>query len=393
MAHYVSQMAYVKRNKKDIPWHGLGNPLSPKQPMEVWKQQAGMDWHIRQTPVRFMVHENQDKTAQESNEGNENKESKNSQEKLSQRNTPDIPGTLKDYPEQKVLYRSDTLEPLSVVSKRYQVVQPGEILEFYKDLTEYAGYELETAGVLKGGRKFWALAKTGQSATIKGKDKVNGYLLLATSCDGTLATVATPTTVRVVCNNTLTIAMQESLRDTQDGQSGFRSTAIRVPHNTKFDGELIKKRLGVAVSHWDEFMYGMRQLAKRRMKESEAQTYFRQVLCEDSDSKTRSHHISGDSIPHPHPHPSIYVSNKVGRAFLNEERMLNTVNSLYQGHGRGAEMTGTQNTAWGLLCAITEYVDHERRARNTDNRLDSAWFGQGALIKQKALDKALQLVA
>jgi len=378
MAHYVSQMAYVKRNKKDIPWHGLGNPLSPKQPISVWKQQAGMDWHIRQSPVCFMAHDTQDESTWEGNESEESKK------KTFQQSTPDILGTLKDYPEQKVLYRSDTLEPLSVVSKRYQVVQPGEILEFYKDLTEYAGYELETAGVLKGGRKFWALAKTGQSATVKGKDKVNGYLLLATSCDGTLATVATPTTVRVVCNNTLAIAMKESLRDARDGQNGFRSTAIRVPHNTKFDGELIKQRLGIAVSHWDEFMYGMRQLAKRKVKDSEAQAYLRQVLCEDSDSG--KYQIPG--IPSPQP----YMSNKVGRAFLNEERMLNTVNSLYQGHGRGAELTGTQGTAWGLLCAVTEYVDHERRARNTDNRLDSAWFGQGALIKQKALEQALQLV-
>lgn len=369
MAHEISQMAYVQRSKKDIPWHGLGNALSPRQPISVWKKQAGMDWHIQQTPVRFVTQEK----------------------------SIDILGKLKSYDDQKVLYRSDTLEPLSVVSERYQVVQPGEILEFYKDLTQYAGYELETAGVLKGGRKFWALAKTGQSATIKGKDKVNGYLLLATSCDGTLATVATPTTVRVVCNNTLAIAMQESLKEGQDGQegqNGLKSMAIRVPHNTKFDGDLIKKRLGIAVSHWDEFMYGMRQLAKRKIKDSEAQTYFRQVLCGDSiqtypDSRPALvHEVSGHSRT-----DTPFISNKVGKAFLNEERMLNTVQSLYQGHGRGAEMETAKGTAWGLLCAVTEYVDHERRARNTDNRLDSAWFGQGALIKQKALDGALQLVA
>ncbi|MBR7539987.1 DUF932 domain-containing protein, partial [Mycobacterium tuberculosis] len=82
-------------------------------------------------------------------------------------------------PENKVLYRSDTLEPLSVVSQRYQEVQPSEILEFYRDLTEQADFELETAGVLKGGRKFWALAKTGQSTALKGKDVSNGYILLA----------------------------------------------------------------------------------------------------------------------------------------------------------------------------------------------------------------------
>jgi hypothetical protein len=48
--------------------------------------------------------------------------------------------------------------PLSVVSQRYNVVQPREILEFYRDFTEVSGFELETAGVLKGGKKIWALA-------------------------------------------------------------------------------------------------------------------------------------------------------------------------------------------------------------------------------------------
>lgn len=99
---------------------------------------------------------------------------------------------IHSFPDQKVFYRSDTLEPLSVVSHRYQVVQPAGVLEFYQDLTEVSGYELETAGLLKGGRKFWALAHTGQSTTLKGKDEVGGYLLLATPCDGTLTTVAKP---------------------------------------------------------------------------------------------------------------------------------------------------------------------------------------------------------
>ncbi|SSS38528.1 phage/plasmid-related protein [Acinetobacter baumannii] len=76
------------------------------------------------------------------------------------------------YEEQRVLYRSDTHAPLSVVSQRYQEVQPKEILEFYRDLTEQSGFELETAGVLKGGRKFWALARTGQSAALKARMRV-----------------------------------------------------------------------------------------------------------------------------------------------------------------------------------------------------------------------------
>lgn len=81
-------------------------------------------------------------------------------------------GSIHAFPDQKVLYRSDTKAPLSVVSARYQVVQPREILEFYRDLTEVGGFELETAGVLKEGREFWALAKTGQTGALKGKDHV-----------------------------------------------------------------------------------------------------------------------------------------------------------------------------------------------------------------------------
>ena len=100
--------------------------------------------------------------------------------------------------------RSDTNAPLSVVSGRYQVVQPKEVLEFYRDLSEISGFELETAGVLKAGKKFWALARTGKETALKGNDVVKGYLLLATSCDGTLATTATPSTVRWVPSRCLT---------------------------------------------------------------------------------------------------------------------------------------------------------------------------------------------
>ncbi|RKS12231.1 phage/plasmid-like protein (TIGR03299 family) [Pseudomonas sp. WPR_5_2] len=322
MAHLVEQMAYVGAT----PWHGLGSRLTQKQPLEVWQREAGMNWQIQDSPVHF----------KSDNIG--------------------TLGSIHSFPEQKVLYRSDTKAPLSVVSNRYQVVQPREVLEFYRDLTEVSGYELETAGVLKGGRKFWALARTGQETALKGNDQVNGYLLLATSCDGTLATTATPTTVRVVCNNTLTISLNGNTR------------AIKVPHNTRFDSQAVKKQLGIAVSQWDEFMYQMRALAERKVQWTEAMSFFMEVLCD-----TNAH----DPIPN----------------VLPNKRAMEKVQNLYEGKGRGSEMESTRGTAWGLLNAVTEYVDHERRAKSSEYRMDSAWFGQGAVIKQKALNAALQLVA
>lgn len=135
MAHLVETMAYAGAT----PWHGLGNNLPRKQPIEVWQREAGMDWQILESPVHFKS------------------------------DAVGHLGAIHSFPEQKVLYRSDTKAPLSVVSQRYHTVQPREVLEFYRDLTEVSGYELETAGVLKGGRKFWALARTGQGAEAEGQ--------------------------------------------------------------------------------------------------------------------------------------------------------------------------------------------------------------------------------
>ena len=88
--HLVETMAYAGEQ----PWHGLGNKLAPGQSIEQWKQSAGMDWRIEETEVRYAT-------------GSHGVDS------------------LSAYPEQKVLYRSDTQAPLAVVSKRFNVVQPG----------------------------------------------------------------------------------------------------------------------------------------------------------------------------------------------------------------------------------------------------------------------------
>ena len=244
-----------------------------------------------------------------------------------------------------------------------------EVLEFYRDLTEQAGFELETAGVLKGGRKFWALAKTGHSTALKGNDVVNGYLLLATSCDGSLATIAMPTTVRVVCNNTLSIAVNNS------------ENAVKLSHRSVFDADAVKQRLGVAVSHWDQFMYEMKVLSERKVSTKEANAYFETLLTQTTPQSTEST-PSGLRLLKPSTKP-----------IIPNERAYKKLQAMYCGQGRGAELTAAKNTAWGLLCAVTEFVDHERQARSTENRLDSAWFGNGAQMKQQALEKALQLMS
>ena len=310
--HLVESMAYANAT----PWHGLGNNLSAKSPISVWAKQAGMNWQIQESPVYFQT---------DKGEGHNS------------------------FDEQKVLYRSDTGAALSVVSQRFQVVQPREVLEFYRDLTKAHGFTLETAGVLKGGRKVWALAKTNMSSSIKGSDVMNGYLLLATGCDGTLATTAQFTSIRVVCNNTLAIALKNG------------GHAVKVPHSTTFDPKTVKQQLGLSSSSWDNFIYQMKKLSERKLKNSESESFITKLFTDPKEQFTN-------------------------------ERAMKKVLELYTGHGRGAELSSSKDTAFGLLNAVTEFVDHERRARNTDYRLDSAWFGAGANIKNGALEQAILLV-
>lgn len=351
MAHQIEQIAYVG----ETPWHGLGNQLSPRQSIEVWAEQAGMDWRIESSDVSYMAQ-------------NERGQS-----------------IIMPYEEQRVLYRSDTHAPLSVVSQRYQEVQPKQILEFYRDLTEQSGFELETAGVLKGGKKFWALAKTGQTSSLKGKDVSNGYILLATACDGTLATTAQFTSIRVVCNNTLAIALKG-----QNSSAGV----VKVPHSTKFDAGKIKQQLGISVRAWEDHMYEMKQLSQRKVTQTEAAAYFDAVFNNTSLSVPEQE----DGIIQFYRNVAMQAqsNNPATKAESKTEpngRAMSKVMTMFNGQGRGAELSSVKDTAYGLLCSITEFADHERRAMSQDHRLDSAWFGAGAGLKQRGLEQALAMIA
>jgi len=310
MAHLIETMAYAS----ETPWHGLGNQLSAKSPISVWAKQAGMEWQINESPLYFQPGEGTDHTS---------------------------------FDEQKVLYRSDTGAALSVVSQRFQVVQPRDVLEFYRDLTKAHGFTLETAGVLKGGRKVWALAKTNMTANIKGNDTMNGYLLLATGCDGTLATTAQFTSIRVVCNNTLQMSFNRN--------SGKR---VSVRHNTEFNPNSVKLELGLNADEvYGSFLSRMRSFANKSISGSTAEEIVEAMFA------------------------------SLGRkSDIRESRGFTKVLDLFTQSGKGSQIDGVAGTGWGLINAVTEYADFHVRARNQEFRLDSSWFGAGRTMKETILE-------
>ena len=314
MAHELTQridgtyeMAFIG----ETPWHGLGQELQEGASFDTWQKSAGMDWHIKSAPVEFANDED---------------------------------GYF--FKGQNVLYRSDNHEALSIVTNRYKPVQPVEVLHFFKSLVDENGFKLHTAGTLKGGRRMWALAETGNFGEVTADDKVGGYLLLSTSCDRTLATTARFTSIRVVCNNTLTMAV------------GDNANTVSFSHIQKFDHEKVKAKLSNAVGAFDAFIDMGKYLQKQQMTVNASNDFLLNLLRHDDQP------------------------NELVLAGRNYNKIL----SLFETESKGNELVG--HTKWGMLNAVTEYVDHFA-GYSQDNRLNNAWFGNGERLKNKAKDLLL----
>ena len=204
---------------------------------------------------------------------------------------------------------------------------------------------METAGALSYGRRVWALASVGAGADIVDGDTVKPYLLLGTSYDGTMATVAKFTTVRVVCNNTITAAL------------GDNSAAVRVLHSERFDADAVRMELGIVANNWERFLVESRKLAGVTMSGTEADAFVTELL--------KPYHT--------------------GKIDISESRAYKRVMQLFEGAAIGSDIGGVLGTRWGMLNAVTELVDHER-GRSDNTRLESAWFGTGAAMKNRALE-------
>lgn len=308
MAHEITirennfaEMAFVG----NTPWHGLGQELDQKADIEAWRKAAGMDWTIESSPVMFEAN------------------------------------GMTQFDGQNVLYRSDTKAPLSIVSPRYKAVQPADVLEFFRTLMEQNGFQLHTAGTLFGGKRMWALANTGSYSEVVDGDGVGAFLLLTTSADRKLATTARFTSVRVVCNNTLSMATNSK-------------ATVSLPHSSEFNIAAMHDKLEAAVDTFGTFMKMSRAMAKAKMSNIAVDSFLTKLF----------------DIPH--------------NETLKDNRASAKVLELFLGDAKGADMAG--QTRWGMMNAVTEYFDHWHPARTADARLNSAWYGRNDRMKSRAME-------
>jgi phage/plasmid-like protein (TIGR03299 family) len=334
MAHELDKsngkdaMAYVGERA----WHGLGQELTEDADIETWKVEAGMNWEVKTSPVLYTA------------------------AGIKQPQT--MPG-------RKLFYRSDNNAALAVVSSNFKVVQPQQTLEFYRGLVGTAGFKLETAGVLFGGRKFWALAKCGKDVRLMGQDVIKPYLLLATACDGSMSTCAHFTSVRVVCNNTLRMSI---------GTFGQRAQ-VKVPHHAAFDPDSVKRQLGIAKDAWSAFIGNITTLAQRSINRDDAIDLVAAAL------KADWHDQEGNEL------------NREEQ--LESSLALRNIIRLFDGDAKGAQYRSSNGTMWGLLNAVTEYCDHDAGSKNGDlsRAFERAHLTDRATFKVRVANELLKVAA
>jgi len=329
MAHEVETMAY----RNEVPWHGLGTFVPQNASLDEMMELGRVNWEVR---LRKMSTDSGSFLAGDRA----------------------LPVAI---PNHRAIVRVSDNKVLDVVGPVYQVIQNKEALAFVKDFVESGDAHIETIGSLRGGQYVWCLASLNKDFIIGRDDKVKGYLLILIPHKQGASIVFKFTNVRVVCNNTLQLAMKEG---------GYE---YRVQHNKQYRDRLIDapRVLGLARDTMDKFEETANRLHEKQMDSATIFGVFTKLF--DPDGKVqKALDERGLNID----------SQILERApFLSDvpKRFQKVIDSYF--NAPGAE----EHTAWGVLNAVTYNVDHEARG-SRDDRLTSAWLGGGAALKQKALD-------
>lgn len=311
----------------EAAWHGLGVRVDEAPSSAAAIGLAGLDWRVESWPLRAYDAE-LDKSIQ-------------------------VPGKV-------ALIRDDTKAVLGVHGTAYRALQNVDAFRFLDSLVDTGEVRYETAGSLKGGRVVWMLARMPGEVVVGDGDAQRPYMLLSNSHDGTSTIRVLPTSIRVVCNNTLQYAYRRGVGE-----------GVKIPHLGDLDAKIERTRaaLGLIRAGFDSYGEQVRAMAGRSMVRAEGRAFF------------------ADLMP--------LTADATNRQTKSVERKRERLMELWTDEPANT-MDGVRGTAWGALNAVTQYVDHEARATGEgdgelENRLRSAWFGSGQKLKDRALRQAMAL--
>ncbi|MCA9310234.1 MAG: DUF932 domain-containing protein [Phycisphaerales bacterium] len=311
----------------DVPvWHRLGQRTDAAVESDQAIALAGLNWEVEEHPIHLLT-------------------------------SPVDAIRIRSH---KAIIRTDTRGVLGVVGDRYTPIQNREAFSWLDEVVGEKLAAFETAGSIRGGRIVWMLLKLPRELRIAGTDDISRpYLLVCNSHDGSRAFRVLRTAVRVVCNNTLTLALNIG-----------EGTGLTLRHTAGSLDRIdeAQRVLGLATRQFDRMQTEMDLLASTRLSEAEVRDYFLTVWPDNPQTEDNR------------------------RAALVRDRMRHNFDSGAQ------RLEGIEGTAWAAYNAVSQWTDWERPTRGRtaqqrdDNRLRSIWLGDSAQVKQRAWKAALELV-
>ncbi|MCA8939816.1 MAG: DUF932 domain-containing protein [Planctomycetes bacterium] len=329
---------------REPAWHGLGTLIPRPVPSYEALELSGLDWDV-ELQSKFL--EGEEKMLYEWDEEAED-------------HVPVLVKTLgqrvpKDF---SVVRKTDGHILGRSVGAVYSTIQNTEGFKFLDSLVDDDLILYEAAGSLKGGSKVWMLARIeGEPYRVKGVDDVVPYLLATNSHDGQSSFRVFPTAVRVVCANTLSLALS---------QRGDRGISIRHSGDINRKIDEAKMVFGEAQKRFEQFCRQAELLAQRTLTGEELETFVNAL--------------------YPSKEP---VSRKVD---ANREQFYEE----FAGGDGEHTITALEGTAWDAFNAVTRLTNHVRRPKISkdqtkteevyrDARFDGLFFGSGNELNQKAL--------
>lgn len=304
------------------PWHGLGVTVPDNVTAAQALELAHLDWQVEEAPMHMKLGD----------------------EFLA------VPG-------KKVTYRrgiTDQIVYLGTVGSEYAVIQNRDAFSFLDELADQQAV-FESAGAVFSGRRVWALARFRDDMLVGGADRIKRYLLFMNAHDGSMKCRMFFTPVRVVCNNTLSLAL--------GNRADREGIEIRHTGNVRAKVDEAIRVLGIARQTYEEAAVQYEFLLRTPMPLDDAIEYFTRVVPDNQDAKKNT------------------------RTENMRERIVENFRE-----GRGAEVAS--ETAWGGYNAVAEYYDHTvyelGNRKQGDRRFNSVLYGHGARMKEKAFKEALK---
>ena len=245
MAHQVETMAYAGQ----VPWHGLGVPVSNDLTPVQMMDKAELNWSVREVESFIEFDGKRMPTGQKS------------------------------------LVRETDVKILTNVGENWNPVQNEKAFDFFSEFVMSGDMEMHTAGSLKGGQMVWALAKVKDSFEILGGDRIDSYLLFSNPHQYGKSIDIRFTPIRVVCNNTLSYSL-ESKTD----------NSVRVGHRVEFDASSVKSALGIAAKKMNTYSDVAQFLAGKRFTNDSYIEYLNTVFPRTADKRVQGKGLSVDTL-------------------------------------------------------------------------------------------------